>query len=89
MGSSLSYRAPRLQEMLERYDLSDLGDKFMKARVTANILFELSEVELIEYVQLNIIELRRYFKAQETFKGTESQNATQKDTKKTAVMQGA
>ena len=89
MESSLIYRASRLQEMLERYDLSDLGDRFMKAGVTTNILFELSEVELIEDVQLTRIEVRRYFKAQETFKRTESQNATQKYTKKTAVMQGA
>ena len=53
-----------LKEILEAYNLLDLGEKFSQAGVTADIIWELGKDEM-EEVKLTKIQLLRFQKAQQ------------------------
>ena len=63
-----------LNVVLESYGLLDIGEKFLGARVTSDVIWDLSEDELKEDVGMTRIELRRFMKAHEKFKATKSQD---------------
>ena len=55
-----------LKEILEAYNLLDLGEKFSQAGVTADIIWELGKDEM-EEVKLTKIQLLRFQKAQQKY----------------------
>ena len=64
----------QLNVVLEAYGLLDLEEKFLEARVTSDVIWDLSQDELKEDVGMTRIELRRFMKAHEKFKATKSQD---------------
>ena len=67
----------QLNVVLEAYGLLDLEEKFLEARVTSDVIWDLSQDELKEDVGLTRIEIRRFMKAQEKFKATNSKDIGQ------------
>ena len=63
--------------VLESYGLLDIGEKFLGARVTSDVIWDLSQDELKEDVGLTRIEIRRFMKAQEKFKAPNSKDIGQ------------
>ena len=66
-----------LNVVLETYGLLDLGEKFLEAKVTSDVIWDLSQDELKEDVGLTRIELRRFMKAKQNLKATDSKEIVQ------------
>ena len=63
--------------VLEAYKLLDLKEKFVQAGVTSDVIWDLSQDEIMKDVGLNNIQLRRFLKAQQNFKSTHSKDIGQ------------
>ena len=67
-----------LKEILEAYNLLDLGEKFSQAGVTADIIWELGKDEM-EEVKLTKIQLLRFQKAQQKHQTSNSEKVQGKN----------